>query len=91
MPRFLITRPLPGAGKLSTDDHQALSAKSNEVVAELAPNVHWVLSYVVADKIYCIYNAKDADTVREHARRAGFPLDTVERVQAQIDPITGEA
>jgi hypothetical protein len=88
MHRYVITRSVPGASNLNADERGALSTKSNEVVAELAPNAQWLTSYVVADKIYCIYNATDAATLREHARLSGFPLDTVERVHAELDPVT---
>lgn len=90
MPKYVIERNLPGAGKLSAEELQGISAKSNAVIRELAPDVQWVQSYVTSDKIYCIYNAKSADLLREHARRGGFPADAVSEVLGLIDPVAGE-
>jgi Nickel responsive protein SCO4226-like len=90
MPKYVIERSIPGASKLSPAELHAISAKSNSVLRELGPEVQWVQSYVAADKIYCVYNAKDAEIVREHARRGGFPADLVAKVSAIIDPTTGE-
>ena len=89
MPRFLITRPLPGAGKFNADERRLLSAKTNEVIADLSPDAQWVTSYIVDHKIYCVYNAKDAETIHEHARRSGLPVDAVELVLAEMNPNTG--
>lgn len=90
MPKFVIERNIPGAGKLSGADLQAISQKSCAVLRELGPSVQWVESYVTDDKVYCVYIAPDADAVREHARRGGFPADSVARVATMIDPTTAE-
>ena len=90
MPKYVIERTIPGAGSLTADELQAISAKSVGVIEDLGPGVQWVHSYVTADKIYCVYNAADADIVREHARCGGFPADSVERVVEIIDPTTAE-
>ena len=91
MPKYVIERPLPGAGKLSADELQAISQKSNQVIADLGPEVKWLQSYVTDDKIYCVYVAPDTDIIYEHARCGGFPAETVTMVSAVIDPSTGEA
>ena len=91
MPKFVIEREIPGAGKLATKELQAISQKSCSVLNAMGPQIQWVHSYVTDDKIYCIYNAPDADTVREHARKGGFPANVVSRVRTIIDPITAEA
>lgn len=91
MPKYVIERTLPGAGRLSTADLRGIAQKSVSVLRELGPDVQWVQSYVVDDKIYCLYNAKDPEIVREHARRGGFPADRVSAVKAVIDPNTAEA
>ena len=88
MPQYVIERTLPGAGELSDDEVQAIAAKSNEVL-EGMPAVQWQESYVTQDKLYCVYVAPDADSVREHAQRGGFPADSVEQVRRRIDPTTG--
>jgi hypothetical protein len=91
MPKFVIERAIPGAGKLQKQELQAISQKSCGVLASMGPQIQWVQSYVTDDKIYCIYNAPDVETVREHARKGGFPADVVARVRAVIDPTTAEA
>ena len=90
MPKYLIERDLPGAGKLSTAELQAISQKSNQVIAELGPDIRWLQSYVTDDKIYCVYVAPDTDVIFEHARCGGFPCDSVSKVSVVIDPSTGE-
>ena len=90
MPRYVIERDLPGAGGLSPEALQQVSQKSCSVLRELGPEIQWVHSYVTDDKIYCIYIAPSAETVREHARRGGFPANTVSEVRADMDPTTAE-
>jgi hypothetical protein len=90
MPKFVIERNLPGAGSLSSDELHAISKKSNEVLADMAPRAQWLQSYVTADKIYCVYVADNEAAVREHAQCGGFPADVVSRVGTVIDPTTGE-
>ncbi len=90
MPKYMIERELPGAGQLSADELQALSRKSNKIIAELGPDVRWLTSYVTDDKIYCVYVAADEDILQEHARCGGFPADTISRVSTVIDPSTGD-
>jgi hypothetical protein len=90
MPKFVIERDIPGAGKLSARDLQAISKKSCSVLEKLAPRVQWVQSYVTDDRIYCVYLAADEEAVREHARQGGFPVSRVARVTAVIDPTTAE-
>lgn len=91
MPKFVIERELPGVGKMTATDLQAVSRKSCDVLDGMGGQVQWVQSYVTADKIYCIYNAPDEDKVREHARLGGFPANSVSRVMTMIDPTTAEA
>jgi Protein of unknown function (DUF4242) len=91
MPKFVIERDLPGAGSLSAEQLQAISAKSNRVLNELGPEVRWIQSYVTGDKIYCVYIAPSADLIREHASRGGFPANAINEVKTVIDPTTGEA
>jgi hypothetical protein len=91
MPKFVIEREIPGAGKLAKQELQAISQKSCSVLNSMGPQIQWVQSYVTDDKIYCVYNAPDAETVREHARKGGFPANVVSRVRTIIDPTTAEA
>ena len=90
MPKFVIERNIPGAGKLSKDELHAIAQKSCGVLNEMGPRIQWVQSYVTDDRIYCVYIAPDEDTVRRHARQGGFPVDTVSRVRSVIDPTTAE-
>jgi hypothetical protein len=90
MPKYVIERDLPGAGALTGAELQTIAAKSNQVIADMAPRLHWQHSYVTADKLYCVYVAEDEATVREHARCGGFPANAVNRVGTIIDPVTGE-
>ncbi|MBV9484574.1 MAG: DUF4242 domain-containing protein [Frankiaceae bacterium] len=90
MPKYVIERDLPGAGQLTAEDLQGISAKSNGVIAGLGPDIHWLQSYVTDDKLYCVYVAPDEDIIHEHARCGGFPIDKVHKVATVIDPSTGE-
>jgi uncharacterized protein DUF4242 len=91
MPKFVIERSIPGAGKMSPADLQAASARSCSVLRDLGPSVQWLHSYVTADKLYCVYIAPNEAMVREHAQRGGFPADRVERVTTIIDPTTADS
>ena len=90
MPKFMIERELPGAGKLSSDELHDISEKSNKVICDLGPEIKWLQSYVTDDKIYCVYVAPDPDIIFEHARCGGFPADRVSKVSMVIDPSTGD-
>jgi hypothetical protein len=90
MPKFVIERDIPEAGKLSPAQLQAISQKSCGVLREMGPQVQWVHSYVTDDKIYCVYVAPDEEAVREHARLGGFPANRISRVRSMIDPTTSE-
>ena len=90
MPKFVIEREIPGAGKLSSTELHAIAQKSCSILNRMGPQIQWGQSYVTDDKIYCIYVAPDEDAVREHARQGGFPANSVVRVRAVIDPTTAE-
>ncbi|HEY6851286.1 MAG TPA: DUF4242 domain-containing protein [Terracidiphilus sp.] len=90
MPKFVIEREIPGAGKLTPDQLQGISQTSCGVLRELGPQIQWVQSFVTDDKIYCVYIAPDEDTVRKHAQMGGFPANKVAQVRAVIDPTTSE-
>ena len=90
MPKFVFEREIPGAGKLSAQDLQAISQKSCGVLQNMGPKIQWLQSYVTDDKIYCVYIAPDEATVRDHARQGGFPANHVSHVRAVIDPTTAD-
>ena len=90
MPKFIIEREIPGAGKLSSEELQGISQTSCGVLMELGPQIQWVQSYVTDDKIYCVYIAPDEATVRKHAEMGGFPANSVSEIHSVIDPTIAE-
>jgi hypothetical protein len=90
MPKFLIERDIPGAGRLSAAELQAVAQKSCGVLRELGPAVQWKESFVTDDKVYCVYYAPDEASVRRHAELGGFPANSISRVHRMIDPTTAE-
>jgi len=86
--QYVIERDLPGAGKLSAAELQAIARKSNAVLASMGSGIQWVESYVTADKIYCVYRAQNEDAIRKHAEAGGFPANRIARVSRVIDPTT---
>jgi hypothetical protein len=89
MPKFVIEREIPGAGKLTPGEIQAISQKSCGVLRTM-PHVQWVQSYVTDDKIYCVYIAPNEQAVREHASQGGFPANRISAVRRMIDPTSAE-
>jgi hypothetical protein len=90
MPRYVIERDLPGAGRLTPQELQGISQKSCSVLKDLGTQIQWVESYVTEDRLYCVYLAPDEEMVREHARRGGFPASRISRVGRKISPLTAE-
>ena len=90
MPRYVIERELPGAGKLSTDDLHSISQKSCGVLNNLGPSIQWVESYVTEDKIYCVYQAPNKEIIKQHAEQGGFPANRIEEIKNVISPVTAE-
>jgi hypothetical protein len=90
MPKFVIERDIPQAGKLSSEQLKAISQTSCGVLREMGPQIQWVQSYVTDDKVYCIYIAPDEDAVRKHAQQGGFPANRVSRIRTVTDPTTAE-
>ncbi len=91
MPKYVIERELPGAGRLGEDGLKAISQKSVEVLDSMAGRAQWLETYVTDDKLFCVYIADDEAAVREHALAGGFPANAVRRVATIIDPTTAEA
>ena len=90
MPKFIIERDIPGAGKLSAENLRAISQKSKEVLCILGSEIQWIHSYVAGDKIYCIYLAKNEELIREHAKQGGFPANSITEISNIIDLSTAE-
>lgn len=90
MPKYVIEREVPGAGKLSSEELKSISQTSCKVLHELGPEINWVESFVTQDKIYCIYNAPNEEMLKEHARKGGFPANLISKISAVINPVTAE-
>jgi hypothetical protein len=90
MPKFVIEREIPGAGRLSPQELKGISQKSCGVLSKMGPQIQWLESYVTGDKIYCVYIAPNEKMVREHAKQGGFPANRVSEVASVIDPTTAE-
>ena len=90
MPKFVIERTVPGAGQMDAATLASVARHSNEVLRALGPDIQWVHSYVVDDKIFCLYHATGESIIREHGRCGSFPVDAVHQVRATIDPSTAE-
>jgi len=90
MPKYVIEREIPGAGKLTAEQLKSISQTSCGVLSNMGPQIQWLQSYVTGDKIYCVYIAPNEEMVREHAKQGGFPANSVAEVATVIDPTTAE-
>jgi hypothetical protein len=90
MPKYVIEREIPGAGKLTANELKAISQKSCGVLRQMGPQIQWLESFVTDDKVYCVYVAPDAEAVRQHAKLGGFPANRISEVKRVIDPTTAE-
>ncbi len=90
MPKYVIEREIPGAGKMTAEQLKGISQTSCGELRKMGPQIQWVHSYVTTDKIYCVYNAPNEEMVREHAKQGGFPANSVSSVSTIIDPTTAE-
>jgi hypothetical protein len=90
MPKYVIERLIPGAGKMSAEELKAISVRSCNVLNGMGPQIQWIQSYVTDNKIYCVYIAPNEEMVMEHARQGGFPANHVSSVKTLIDPTTAE-
>jgi Protein of unknown function (DUF4242) len=86
MQKYVIERDLPGAGKLSPSELQAIARKSNEVLRGMGTKIRWVQSYVTEDKLYCVYLADSEADIRSHAEQGGFPANRISPIKTMIDP-----
>jgi hypothetical protein len=90
MPKYVIEREIPGAGKLTAEQLKAMSTRSCEILNRMGSQIHWIESYVTADKVYCIYIAANRELIEEHARQGGFPANSVSEVFTVIKPTTAD-
>jgi cell division inhibitor SulA len=91
MPKYVIEREIPGAGKLTAMELQGVSQTSCDVLRKLGSEIQWVHSYVTGDKVYCVYIAPNEDLIREHAKQGGFPANRISEIKTIIDPTTSES
>lgn len=90
MPRYIIEREIPGAGKLSAAELKGISQKSCSVLSTMGPKIQWVESFVTDNKIFCVYISQNEATIKEHAQKGGFPANRITEVKTKIDPTTAE-
>lgn len=90
MPKYVIEREIPGAGKLSAEQLKGISQTSCGVLNKMGSQIQWIQSYVTEDKIYCVYIAPNKEMVIEHAKQGGFPANVVSEVSTIIDPTTAD-
>ena len=90
MPKYVIEREIPGAGKLTALELQGVSQTSCDVLRKLGPEIQWLHSYVTGDKVYCVYIAPNEELIREHAQQGGFPANKISEIKTVIDPTTAE-
>jgi hypothetical protein len=90
MPKFVIERTIPNAGKWSARELHDVAGRSCRVLRDLGPHIQWLHSYVTDDKVYCLYIAPDPQPIRDHAVRAGFPADSIREVRTIMDPTTAD-
>jgi hypothetical protein len=91
MPKYVIEREIPGAGKMSAEQLHAIAQKSCNVLRSMGPQIQWLHSYVTDDKIYCVYIAPNEGAIRQHAEQGGFPANRVSQIRRMIDPTTSES
>lgn len=90
MKTYVIERIIPGAGDLTAEQLKGISQTSCTVIKEMGPKIEWQQSYVTGDKIYCVYKAENKELIEEHAKKGGFPANSVSEVKTVISPATAE-
>lgn len=90
MPKYVIERDFPGAGKLNQEQLQEVAQKSCDTMRSQGNEINWQHSYVAEDKIYCVYIAPNEKVIREHGKQGGFPVTRISMVSTIIDPVTAE-
>jgi len=91
MPKYVIEREVPGAGKLSAEELKRMAQKSCGVLQEMGLQIQWQESFVTDDKVYCINIAQNEESVREHAQRGELPVNSISEVKSVVDPTTAES
>ena len=90
MKTYVIERIIPGAGDLTAEQLKGISQTSCTVLKEMGPKIEWQHSYVTGDKVYCVYKAQNKDLIEDHAKKGGFPANSISEVKTVISPATAE-
>jgi len=90
MKTYLIERDIPQAGKFTAADLKGIAQKSNSVLKDMGPDIKWIESYVTGDKIFCVYQAKNEELIKEHGSKGGFPVTKITQIGSVISPATAE-
>ena len=90
MKTYVIERIIPGAGDLTAEQLKGISQTSCSVLKEMGPKIEWQHSYVTGDKVYCVYKAENKELIEEHAKKGGFPANSISEVATVISPETAK-
>jgi len=90
MKTYVIERIIPGAGDLTAEQLKGISQSSCKVLDEMGPKIEWQESYVTGDKVYCVYKAENKELIEEHAKKGGFPANSICEVTTIISPATAK-
>jgi hypothetical protein len=88
MPMYVIERLMPGVGEMTDDQARKTILDSLEVMDDLGEGIQWFRSFIVDNKVYCIYYAPDESLIRRHAEKLGAPVDRISEVRRMLDPRT---
>ena len=81
-------------------DLEEAAGRSTATGEEMAEDIRWIRSYVLSEPsggvgTVCIYQATSPEAIREHAERAGLPVDDIvpiaDTVIVRPDPETAQA
>ena len=89
MKKYLIEREVPEVGALTPEQLREVSARSNDALQQIGPNIQWIESFVGQDKTFCIYLAENESLIRQHAEISGIPVTKITEIGQKIDPTTG--
>ncbi|HXG21730.1 MAG TPA: DUF4242 domain-containing protein [Methylomirabilota bacterium] len=82
MPRFIIERNFAEKVEANRDIVKGITQVNSDV------GVQWLFSFLSADKkkTYCLYEAPNAEAIREAARRLNIPADVIIEVDSELRP-----
>jgi len=82
MPRFIIERNFAEQVELNRDAVKGITQVNADA------GVQWLFSFLSADKkkTYCLYEAPNAEAIREAARRLNIPADVIIEVDSELRP-----